>query len=88
MVYHNDGVFGHDEVVWGEHLVNFEADHGEVIGIYGDRNCASLKTLNEIAENHKMKATEGYWFWDVWLSNYTKAAGFAINFNTFPCLRL
>lgn len=21
--YENDGVFGHDEIVWGRHLVNF-----------------------------------------------------------------
>lgn len=34
-VYHNDGVFGHDEVQHGEYLVNFEADHGEIIGQYG-----------------------------------------------------
>lgn len=26
--YHNDGVFGHEEVAWGNHITNFEADHG------------------------------------------------------------
>jgi hypothetical protein len=26
--YYNDGVFGHDEMAWGNYLTNFEADHG------------------------------------------------------------
>ena len=31
-VYENDGVFGHDECIWGDHLVNFTADHVELTG--------------------------------------------------------
>ena len=46
--YHNDGVFGHDETAWGNHLTNFEADHGEVIGIYGEKRAASLKVVKEV----------------------------------------
>ena len=54
-VYYNDGVFGHDEIVWGNHLVNFEADHGEVIGVYGNKNCESLKAVNELIDNISVK---------------------------------
>lgn len=58
--YHNDGVFGHDEIKWGQHVANFEADHGEVIGIYGSRNVGSLQTVRSIAkdwlERHGKKA--------------------------------
>jgi hypothetical protein len=47
--YHNDGVFGHDEIVWGNYITNFEADHGEVIGMYSNTNNDALKTAKEIA---------------------------------------
>ena len=56
MVYHNDGVFGHDEVCWGEHLVNFELDHGEVIGVYGSQECESLKTVKEVVEDYQLRS--------------------------------
>jgi hypothetical protein len=49
--YQNDGVFGHDEIAWGNHLTNFEADHGEVIGLYGNKRAESLKTVQQIAED-------------------------------------
>lgn len=29
----NDGVFCYDEVQWGTHLVNFEADHSDLVGL-------------------------------------------------------
>ena len=29
----NDGVFSIDEVKWGKHLVNFDADHLQLAGI-------------------------------------------------------
>ncbi len=32
----NDGIFTHEEVHWGTHLVNFNADHAELVGLrYG-----------------------------------------------------
>lgn len=34
---------------WGNHVTNFEADHGEVIGIYGAKSPASLKAVKDIA---------------------------------------
>jgi hypothetical protein len=29
---------------WGKYITNFEADHGEVIGIYGANYPTSIKT--------------------------------------------
>lgn len=29
----NDGVFCYDEVQWGTHLLNFEADHCDLVGL-------------------------------------------------------
>ena len=26
-------MFGHEECIWGDHLVNFQADHSELIGV-------------------------------------------------------
>lgn len=33
----NDGVFCFDEVEWGQHLLNFEADHGDLVGLGRNR---------------------------------------------------
>lgn len=48
-------MFGHDEIIWGNHLTNFEADHGEVIGLYGAKKVESLKTVQQIAEDWKTR---------------------------------
>ncbi len=32
----NDGIFCIDEVQWGSHILNFDADHAELIGL-GDK---------------------------------------------------
>lgn len=29
----NDGIFAQEEVKWGHHLINFEADHAELVGL-------------------------------------------------------
>ncbi len=29
----NDGLFIQEEIQWGHHLINFEADHAELIGL-------------------------------------------------------
>lgn len=29
----NDGVFCNDEIEWGTHLLNFEADHADLVGL-------------------------------------------------------
>ena len=50
-IYYNDGVFGHDEIMHRNHVVNFEADHGGVIGMFThDPEIPALKTLLEIVE--------------------------------------
>lgn len=46
-VYENDGVVGHDECQWGEHLVNFEADHTEIVGINPYEQLESVFNLVE-----------------------------------------
>ena len=45
----NDGVFLHNEIAWGTHLINFEADHAELIGLGKNYNPSSLYKL--IAQN-------------------------------------
>ena len=35
----------------GEHLINFEADHGEIIGIFGKKESQSMKLVKEIVES-------------------------------------
>ena len=35
----------------GEHLINFEADHGEIIGLFGKKESQSLNLVKEVVEN-------------------------------------
>lgn len=42
----NDGVCCHDEVEWGQHLLNFEADHADLVGLgRGAFNCDQVFDL-------------------------------------------
>eukprot|EP00825_Cyclidium_porcatum_P020819 TRINITY_DN23445_c0_g1_i1.p2 TRINITY_DN23445_c0_g1~~TRINITY_DN23445_c0_g1_i1.p2 ORF type:complete len:128 (+),score=28.34 TRINITY_DN23445_c0_g1_i1:335-718(+) len=52
----NDGIFGYDEIQWGTHLINMEADHAEIIGI-GEKFNAQ-KTFKVIADLLKKKHSE------------------------------
>lgn len=45
--YENDGVFGHDEIAWGKHLMNFELDHSQLIGIGGGQLSATYELIVE-----------------------------------------
>lgn len=45
--YENDGVYGYDEINWGKHLVNFEYDHSQVIGIGGGFRGETFKLILE-----------------------------------------
>jgi len=35
----NDGIFAEDEIKWGEHLLNFELDHAEFLGLGSKNQC-------------------------------------------------
>ncbi|KRW99790.1 hypothetical protein PPERSA_07867 [Pseudocohnilembus persalinus] len=48
----NDGVFAIDEIEWGTHLINFEADHGELVGI-GNNVFQVSKLAGLVSDNLK-----------------------------------
>ena len=56
-VYENDGVFGHDECFWGDHLVNFEADHSELVGISHFRDLDLMLSLISDTTDSLARAT-------------------------------
>ena len=56
MVLHwNDGVFYVNEIKWGSHLISFEGDYTEIMGVSLNVNCAPLFRLAmENARRHEL----------------------------------
>ena len=43
--YSNDGIIAAKESVWGKHLINFDADHFELIGMRPDFSAKEIFNL-------------------------------------------
>lgn len=43
--YSNDGIIAAKEAVWGQHLINFDADHFELIGMRPSFSAKEMFTL-------------------------------------------
>ena len=47
--YENDGVNGHDQIMWGKHLANFEYDHFQIVGMNAVFNGEPFQLVRETA---------------------------------------
>ncbi|EGR29527.1 hypothetical protein IMG5_154150, partial [Ichthyophthirius multifiliis] len=46
----NDGVFCHEEIQWGTHLLNFECDHSDLVGL-GRKTNTYEQVINLLMSN-------------------------------------